>query len=241
MAPCQGADIGALNGRNKDALFIASEQGYLEIVSLLLERGPHQNQRESKERFTPLIGASFAGHMEVARGLLDYGAELHAVCITGENALFWAVFEGHLQLVAFLIERGLDVRECRNTRQGTALMAATIAGNAMVEFLLKNGGLEIIDATDSFGRTALRLCCRDDRPHYLPSVARLLLDVGADPRIATNSEETPLQAARRCNRQEVIPMLEVRNKNKNRSLCLSLFPVYRDPRLINHSHVDRLL
>jgi len=66
----------------------------------LHERGPH----DFAPMWYPAIGG---GSVEAAELLLDHGAEVDQESL-GTTGLHWAVMRGHVDLVAFLLERGAD-------------------------------------------------------------------------------------------------------------------------------------
>jgi len=77
------------------ALRSASENGHLEVVRLLLDRGAEIHAGEDYS----LRWASHNGRLEVVRLLLDRGAEIHA---RNDEALRFAKSYGHLEVVELL-------------------------------------------------------------------------------------------------------------------------------------------
>lgn len=65
---------------------------------------------------TPLVKAALKGHLEIARFLLDAGADINIRKDTGSTALMCAAFFGHAEVVRLLLEKGAD-KALRN-RQG---------------------------------------------------------------------------------------------------------------------------
>ena len=55
---------------------------------------------------TPLMFACYFGHVEVARSLAEYPADLYAVNCFGENCLHYAAAKGHQHVVSFLTNFG---------------------------------------------------------------------------------------------------------------------------------------
>lgn len=83
--------------------YVASQNGSLGVVALLVERGADINQRSTRG-FTPLYIASSRGHADVARLLVDRGAELE----DDWNPLCAAAEKGHVAVARLLLERGMD-------------------------------------------------------------------------------------------------------------------------------------
>src|SRR5215208_6773899 len=62
----------------RDALYIASRNGYANIVELLLEAKANPNVHYRDQKLTPLHAAAFYGHTEVVKALLAYNANVNA-------------------------------------------------------------------------------------------------------------------------------------------------------------------
>ena len=85
-------------------LLAACALGNLPEVRRLIEAGVDQNQSPGAPRgWSPLIMASFHGHLAVARFLVESGAKLDPVEIDGwATALDFAEEKGHTQVAAYL-------------------------------------------------------------------------------------------------------------------------------------------
>lgn len=79
------------------------------------------------------------GHVEVARLLLDSGAQVNMPADSFESPLTLAACGGHVELAALLIERGANLEEV-NDEGYTPLMEAAREGHEeMVALLLAQG------------------------------------------------------------------------------------------------------
>src|SRR5208283_3075670 len=106
-------DKGApVDGKNTDgwtALMLASGNGRMDVMQLLIERGADINAKETGAEVTSLMLASHQGQIEVVKLLLDKGAHIDAHAKNGETALMGASFEGRAEVVELLLERGADI------------------------------------------------------------------------------------------------------------------------------------
>lgn len=115
-------------------LHAASQQGSVEVVRLLLQKGA--DLRTTVETgWQPLHFASAQGHHDVVELLVDEGADLDAVTDSGLTPLHLASSRGHLAVVQILLERGAPVEIV--SRDGwTALRAAAECGHFEVAKIL---------------------------------------------------------------------------------------------------------
>ena len=76
----------------------------------------------------------------MAEYLLDNGAELNAKTPDGANALGAACFEGHLDVVKLLVDRGTNLNAAAHSNGMTPLMLASTKGHlAILQLLVKKG------------------------------------------------------------------------------------------------------
>ena len=101
-----GADPNRTGASGTTALMWAVPD--LEKVGLLLARGANVNAQSETERTPLLVAASYPGTGDVLRLLLDRGANLHAQDRGGATALALAVRSADVEVVRFLVDRGLD-------------------------------------------------------------------------------------------------------------------------------------
>ena len=117
--------------------------GIPQIASLLLsyhadpnaKREPDGSQFES----TPLQCAARTGNLEMARLLINAGAEVNAKGNPGRTPLSFAVLSGRLDMIRFLIEKGAEVNT-RDAEGASPLDYAAWQGSLdMAAMLLAHG------------------------------------------------------------------------------------------------------
>ena len=164
---------------------------------------------------TPLITAASYGDADVARVLIEAGADIEAVAapdaggVPGGTALLHAAVFGMTDVVDVLIEAGATVHGIEeaaaagdidgwltpDTEPGAKVRALVMAADHqrldVIDALIAAG--TPVDAVDeAFGGHPLRTAAQDGRPD---SVRRLLAH-GADPRLPDADGRTPLDLCR---------------------------------------------
>src|SRR5438105_11636977 len=143
-------------------LFKAAKAGDTEKLRELLSAGVPVDARDPDGR-TALMCAAAADHFDAFMVLAEAAADLHAVALAQVDVLECAAEGGNVEIVRFLIEKGLPLeghwqpRSQVARREGhiTPLMSAAVNGHAEVVRLLLQAGA---DRSAKFaGQTALQL------------------------------------------------------------------------------------
>jgi ankyrin repeat protein len=138
-------------------LIFASERGYLEIVQALLGREGTDVNKGNDYGETALIRAAWKGHIEVARALLQAGANARKSNVFRQTPLHSASEKGHIEIVRALLEAGAgaDVRKCDTAFYNHSPISHACEGKHFEVFraLVEAGG--DVNKVASVGRTAL--------------------------------------------------------------------------------------
>ena len=123
-------------------LLIASQNGRLEGVRVLLERGADINKTDNHGE-TPLLGASRNGHLNVVRVLLAGGADINKADNNGITPLWIASSLGRVNVVKLLLREGADINKASNRGWTPLSIASRMAtyldeGQEEVVKVLKN-------------------------------------------------------------------------------------------------------
>lgn len=127
-----GADVNAKDKWQITALMSASKNGYLGIVRDLVTR---RARIEDYSGNSALVWAAWAGHLDIVKLLLEYGADVRALDENGNTALFDAARRGHAEVVKVLLEHGSHVHDSRNP-SGNALTWAKQKGYQRITDML---------------------------------------------------------------------------------------------------------
>jgi hypothetical protein len=113
-----GADVNRTNRFNEQALMQAVWKGQREAAVWLIEHGARVN-RDGKA-WSALHYAAFAGHVQIARLLMQNGADVNAKTNNGSTALMMAAHEGSEKIAEMLLAAGAD-RAAKNDRGDDAM------------------------------------------------------------------------------------------------------------------------
>ena len=169
--------------------------------------------------WTPLQWAIHSGNSEIAKKMIENGADVNGTGGNGETPLHYAVSRGMIELASYLLENGADVNS-KNIDGRTPLHHVVQRGNKKITRLLIENGAEV-NVGDLEGRTPLYCATRLDNVNmcnlllgydadvnsggpcgWVPlhvavrlgyfQLANLLLMYGADVHIANNDGDTAL-------------------------------------------------
>ena len=117
-----GGDVNCKDKEKNTALMIASCNGYVEGIELLLKNGA-QIEDKNDEGKTALLIAVEHGEQEAVKMLLDNKADINTVDNRGDSPLICAVEAENEEMVEMLLDKGADVK-IKNYANKTALKLA---------------------------------------------------------------------------------------------------------------------
>jgi hypothetical protein len=158
-----------LGWRGRTQLHHCAENGFTTSVKRLLSiRNITVNVKDDEYGATPLHWAAENGHIEIARLLLQNGAEVNAKDDNDSTPLHCAIIEHvHIDVLHLLVENGADL-EARGINGMRALHWAAFQGHLpLIQELISRYHVDI-NARERDGRTALWLARQGDpHPHLI--------------------------------------------------------------------------
>lgn len=188
-----GAQVNSQAGfYNTTPLHGAAQNGSLELVKLLVSKGAKVNAVD-KEFSMPLAKAVQADNLEIAKFLLEHGADktINHADTEFQTAIFKARSAKMAQL---LIANGANVSD--RAKKGLSVLLHAVANYLdfdLLKVLLQNGA--DINAQDNSGMTALLWAAQHPYERDDKNCVQFLLENGANANVPNNQGETPLLVA----------------------------------------------
>jgi ankyrin repeat protein len=136
------------------SLHAASEKGDPKFLAAVLPLPTEKlNKRDPLSGLTPLMYAIRGNHVEVAKILIEAGADLNQCDANGTPPIAIATRDPNTTMLKLLVDKGAAV-DAKDTEERTALLIAASSGSFDAVQLLLNHGADI-EAVDSSNNTAL--------------------------------------------------------------------------------------
>ena len=117
-------------------LHVAARAGKMDMIKFLVESDIDINLNEGVPKSAPIAHAASEGELSIVEYLFDNGAILDVSDPT-RNPLFSAIYGGHLDIVKFLVQIGIDITvKYRGDR---------MKDMGAYEFAVERGQIEIAD------------------------------------------------------------------------------------------------
>lgn len=192
----------------KSPLFTASEYGGLESVQAILEASTDTINKADEDGVTPLDRVASKGFEDLAKLLIEKGADIECRDNKGYTPLLTASVCGHLPIVELLLDANADATVKNNDGKTCLIRAGRFGFTEVVRRLLEVDAVrETINTTDNQGATALDISCTYGRT----DVVALLLDAGANRLIADENGWTPILTSTKWRYPDIVELLLQRN------------------------------
>lgn len=157
---------------------------------------------------TPLLIATHENFIEIAKQLIDVGANINLQDQISDSPYLYAGAQGKTEILTYMLEKQVPDQQKVNRFGGNALIPAAEKGHLEnVKLLLKDGRVDI-DHQNNYGYTALieAVALRDGSSIY-QQIVNVLLDAGADKTLRDNTGRTAEDYAQSLGYSEMLKRL----------------------------------
>lgn len=172
-----------IENKTKTLIYIASEKGFIDVVSYLLSLEVDVDKSSTKQMMTPLHIASFMGNKDLVTLLLTHKASADKT----NSDRCMPIHLAYEQSQQKIVDQLLGVTKKRKA----LLIACRLGQKYLVQQLLKAGVKDTINKPDQQGKTLLHYVCESGNV----TMAALLVEYGAKVNKTTESGLTPLYIA----------------------------------------------
>lgn len=157
---------------------------------------------------TPLLIATHQNFINIAKALIDAGADINQQDQQSDSLYLYAGAQGKTEILRYMLEKQVPDQNKVNRFGGNALIPAAEKGHLEnVKLLLKDGRADI-NHQNNFGYTALieAIALKDGSSIY-QQIVKVLLDGGADKTLIDNTGRSAEDYARRLGYSEMLNLL----------------------------------
>ncbi|MCA7010493.1 ankyrin repeat domain-containing protein [Wolbachia endosymbiont of Tribolium confusum] len=188
----KGADINAADKGpyGKKSIHVAAENNSKDIIEFFLSKGVGINDTD-KQGYTPLHYAAWRGRLEVAKFLIEKGADMNAAdtSTAGKKPIHVAAENNNRDIIEFLLSKGVSVDAADNNGWTPLHYAASKDCLEVAKFLIEKGA--DINAENMYGKKPIQRAAENNSKN----IVELLLSKGVSVNDADKNGWTPLHWA----------------------------------------------
>lgn len=191
------------------SLLNAVETKDLTQVKEIVSSENYQINEQNEKGETPLLIATHNNDVDIAKVLIDAGADVNKQDNIEDSAYLYAAAQGKTEILAYIIENTTPNQSIYNRFGGNAIIPAAEKGHLdNVKLLLQDGKVDI-NHQNNYGYTALieAVALRDGSKVYQEIVSELLKN-GADKTLKDNSGRTAEDYASQLGYETILKLLQ---------------------------------
>lgn len=190
-------------------LLQAVEANNLEKVQDILKDASYPINETNEKGETPLLIATHKNYIEIAKALINEGADVNKQDVLQDSAYLYAGAQGKTEILVYIIENAKPDHQVYNRYGGNALIPAAEKGHLPnVKLLLADGNVDI-NHQNNFGYTALiEAVALTDGSKVYQQIVQELLVYNANKELRDDNGMTALDYAKDRGYTEMIELLE---------------------------------
>lgn len=190
-------------------LLQAVEANNLEKVQDILKDASYPINETNEKGETPLLIATHKNYIEIAKALINAGADVNKQDVLQDSAYLYAGAQGKTEILAYIIENAKPDHQVYNRYGGNALIPAAEKGHLPnVKLLLADEKVDI-NHQNNFGYTALiEAVALTDGSKVYQQIVQELLVYNANKELRDDNGMTALDYAKDRGYTEMIELLE---------------------------------
>ncbi|VAW58181.1 hypothetical protein MNBD_GAMMA11-1036 [hydrothermal vent metagenome] len=216
-----GADVNIKNKWDATPLLMAAQEGYTQIVTVLLKANADVNAAEKTNGATPLHMAAENGHTQIVAILLKANADVNVAGIDGGTPIYIAAQNGHTQIVATLLKANADVNVAGKDGSSPLHMAAQNGHTQIITALLKAHAK--VNATMTSGITPLYMAAQNGHTKSVEVLLKSGADINA---YRKTTGAAPLHISVYYGHTKTVVALLKGNADVNAAMTSSATPLY---------------
>lgn len=195
--------------QHSSELIQAVENNELKKVQEILQDPSYPINETNTKKEAPLLIATHGNHVEIAKLLIDAGADINQQDSIQDSAYLYAGAQGKTEILRYMIEHAKPNQSIVNRYGGNALIPAAEKGHLNnVKLLLEDGQVDI-DHQNNFGYTALiEAVALTDGSEVYQQIVQELVTFNANKELRDNSDKTALDYAKEKGYTAMIKLLE---------------------------------
>lgn len=179
-----------------------------EKVTTILQDKNYSIDEVTAKGETPLLIATHENFIDIAKQLIDAGADINFQDQISDSPYLYAGAQGKTEILSYMLDKQVPDQQKVNRFGGNALIPAAEKGHLEnVKLLLKDGRVAI-DHQNNFGYTALiEAVALTDGSSIYQEIVKVLLEAGADKTLSDNTGRTAEEYARSLGYSELLNII----------------------------------
>lgn len=189
-------------------LLRAVEDKDMALVEKVIQNTKNLDEVNDKQE-TPLMIAVHNNQIDIAKLLIDAGADINKQDSIKDTPYLYAGAEGRTEILKYMLEHAEPNNKIYNRYGGNAIIPAAEKGHLENVKLLIADGREDINHQNNFNYTALiEAVALSDGSKTQQDIVQALVDAGADTKLKDNNGQTAEDYARAKGYQNMLKIIE---------------------------------